>query len=1389
LIRRKKEVKRILLSTIILISILLTSVQVFNILNNNVDQFNNENGLLDEKLELYPSSDPYLSDYYITGSGVGQDVRIYVANSSNSYTNQDFFNIPSMSDTDVGYLTYGNFNFTFQNNYTTEYILEDDNSLDATSFIDFDLNSADSSIAVNTGNNLDPLDFDRLDVGDPDVIRINASNGIVNFTIIANYTGAFDSGVNLFFHREFILGLILSLSYELTQDAYVTLKMLDISDSTWKNVTEPILINSSLGVQQINERIINKNLNFIDLSNSNHIQFFIERFDTTEYIISLDTFQSSSSYGFDLPITNDDYVALEFDLKGMESTVNGFYAWIRTVNLTEAINSELNITLYEANRTIPRTDDINQNDANLRTIFSGPDNSKMIDSFLVNYNEYHGDDLYYFEFNTANTANLPLSNYFIVIKSNRSEIVYRLATLPRLTYGDPDRVVDHQLKTTTNNGTTWNNAIKTVETTSYISEPLDASSFKINVTRGYMPSDFIYSEDDTLNIQDISITNQANTSYPYNESSSLTWGLGQWNNNFTTPITSDGFNNFKIDLAWNTSDVKGFLFDVSYSVEAFWIENAVSFYNVSYDIAPEWSLNYSLDLGYKNFNNWDYLEFWFVYPSDYQAHNLTNPIPDEIYDDIVNETGGEKNLVENPSLDATIVTYNITNGIDGLYSLYLNSTNLIHQTHSYIKYGVDFWETNGFMYGDDVTVEVDIQDHNGNAPSNGDADVILFYPENGTKYVELPTDSSGVIEGSTLSYDFDDTIILQVRNDLPVFGNYYLGFFWTNDSAVGCKKLKLYINTYNVSMDDFFYETITGTNVLAAQIDKVYDNYSILIGTVNETTGLDTTGFFPVNNSDLNQKFNYRVSGNNIPIVMKTFLQNETILNPNENVKIKTSIQNLHEFVNIKIKLGIKLVSLANEEWIIDQQNTTVKTLKLKGAPLGQDTQEFSVDLSIPTLQPNGIWPGFNAPIRKGGAKAIITIYIESRGEYDVVGNFESTNYALIINNTESEFEGYILALKYNQEITSALIQKPFNRDECVYLPDETIFAINIFDRNYVSSYSQFIDSFTLKTNSIFSNISINPDPPIRGSVFNFSSVLTTEFDEILPNKNVTLQYFNDSSWDNMSYQLTDVNGSTIFEIDTLLLNDEDQLVFRLTWNGSTYVRGIKQNVTVNLFQTKNEVTLTLSQNVPLIYTSQNSTVQLSLINTGNSVLKIIDLTLVITPNVEFSIVEINNLILDRFSPGVSSVIIFEINVPAISQLEINVTIETENIITKEITNFHTTRLFEVYSTPLLSYLTTYFILIILGIFLLIWGFAFIFSKRSIKKIETPIEEPTKKRPRRARYVKVSELEEIPKEEIKDKKIKKSAKKKKVEKEVTEEKATDLDSLLEEEGLKDNNDK
>ncbi|MBY8981270.1 MAG: hypothetical protein KGD72_12835, partial [Candidatus Lokiarchaeota archaeon] len=81
----------------------------------------------------------------------------------------------------------------------------------------------------------------------------------------------------------------------------------------------------------------------------------MQSYDSNPFILTLREFELASTYEFGLPITEDKQIALEFDLKGKGSTINGFYAWIRTLDLTKAVNAELNISLYEANSSIART--------------------------------------------------------------------------------------------------------------------------------------------------------------------------------------------------------------------------------------------------------------------------------------------------------------------------------------------------------------------------------------------------------------------------------------------------------------------------------------------------------------------------------------------------------------------------------------------------------------------------------------------------------------------------------------------------------------------------------------------------------------------------------------------------------------------------------------------------------------------------------------------------------------------------------------------------------------------------------------------------------------------------------------------------------------------------
>jgi hypothetical protein len=679
-------------------------------------------------------------------------------------------------------------------------------------------------------------------------------------------------------------------------------------------------------------------------------------------------------------------------------------------------------------------------------------------------------------------------------------------------------------------------------------------------------------------------------------------------------------------------------------------------------------------------------------------------------------------------------------------------------------------------------------------PSSGNANAILFYPNNSTKYpVPEMNSATGVIDGEYLIYDFDNQTILELTQATPLLGNYYIGFFWENGSAIGCQKLKLYIDTYNVDMLDLFYEPKFNQNILVGSVDPVYDEYSILIGTVNVTDDRYYPDFYAVNISDINQEFVHEISGEEIPILVKNFLQNETLLNPNEDIRIGTRISNMHGFLELDVKVKVQMVSLANEEWILAEQTTATQILKPSIDPNGDDTADFFVDLTIPTLLGNGVWQGVNAPIRKGGVKTRFTVYLEYNGESHEIDTFESNEYALIINSSQSEFEGYIIALKYNTGVVGSPLIKPFERDECLYRPDQTTFVVNIYDKNYISSYEQFIDSFSLNVNSIFSDINIKPREPIYGQTFNISSVLSTEFGVEFSGVNVTLQYFDDALWENFSMQITNLNGTTNFEIDTLLLPSQDNYLFRLIWEGDEYTLANSQNITVSMYRAFNNISLSITKNVDQLYKNSQSTIQIRLNNIGDSELNVLipNISIQISPTISYTIVQINYVLLAEFKPGDTTVILIKINIPNIDQMSIFVSIEARNEVTLEQVTFQESEDFDIYDAIFDNLIIGFFTFIMIGIFLIVWVVMLMYVRRTIKKIETPFEEPVKARPRKGRYVSVSELapektekieEEIPEQESKKLKKKKSKKQKVEEKEKS---ATDLDSLLEEKGLKD----
>ncbi|MFW9971207.1 MAG: hypothetical protein ACFFDF_13525 [Candidatus Odinarchaeota archaeon] len=1360
LIRRKKEIKRIFFASLIVITICLSNVQILN----NFIGFQNEktkdeinDTLLDKNLQ---SSNRNIDDLF-TNSGVDQDIRVYTTNTSeNLQNNENFFDIPSLASRDM-FLVNGNFNFTFQNNYTTDYVIEDNSALYTNDFIAFSYDTVKSGITYNDGILISGGWGSIIDNNNLTYAYFNANAGLLNFTISANYTGTYYNNPgaiigNVLFNRLKILSLIASLDFRVFSNANLTIRIYDNSQSTWIDVISQLTVNSSTGLQRIKTHIINENLNFIDLSNTCYIQVIFERFDHSQFYVRVNGFKMKSTYVFDLPIKNQSYVALEFDLKGDNSTVNGFYAWIRTLDTTKVATTELNISLYRADRTVIRTP------TNLRNINMKPNYNEMIDSVIVN--GYTGDQLTHFKFNIINTRNLNVSNYFIVIKSNNSDTVYSLVTLPYINFGDD--TTEHQLKTTTDAGINWINARLIIPTTTstYNTGQLDASSFKINVTRGYMPSDFIINSNQTLRIKDIPLENRVISNYPYNESSYLTWGLGQWIHDFPNAILEDPSNFFRVDLTWNHMITKGFKFNVSYSVNAYWIDTALSTYSASYDNVPEWLFKFNLDQNNPSFEYWKLIEFWYVFNDYFTALNVTNPNNQKIL-----PPGDQQSIITEAPNKNKIVVQNDIITLNGFYTLNLTSYNFIHDMHSYINYNGILWESNGFMNGDNISLLADIQDHKNKAPVSSDLNVILYYP-NGSEFIELNS-SSGVIDDSLLIYDFNNQTILDVTKDLTTFGEYNLGFFWFNGSAIGCKKLPIYIDVYNLDLYNLEYYSLLDKNLLDGEIFKysLPENYTLLVASINETTGASKPNFYPINNTDLNQLFSYTVGGQDLQVMLTSLLQSEDILNPSETVNVKFTLKNLHQYLPINVIVEVKLVSFINEEWIIAENTSNPVFLDFSGHP--NSSFEFSMDLTIPDLDSaTNIWPGVNAPIRLGGAKTLITVYIDGPNK---MGTYKSPSYSLISNETSSNFDGSILGLRAAKDATRRSIIIDFNRDECKYVPDTSKFLVNIIDHNYISSYQQFTNEFSINLNSKFINITTNPSRPIEGESFILSSILTTEFGLALSGKNVSCQYFDNNIWVDIGSEITDSNGISSFIINTQTIDVEGALLLRLLWEGDI-VNGVTKNVSIDIIREINNLSISISPNNVLIYRTRSTTFNIVLRNIGNSILRITNITIELNQDQSYSIVEIDNIKMSWLSVGDITQVIVEVSVKNVNSVVFSISITAENILTNESIIVSKEETYNTFQLPIYDYIVENFIGIVLGFIALIWIVSLLYARHIKKQMETPIEEKPAKKPRRG-YVPVAELK-------KPKPVKKIVKKKE---EPKEEEKIDLDSLLEERGLTD----
>lgn len=1324
---KKSRLKSILLGSILIFFILSSLI----LASSNISFQNSENSFdspINDK-----TKNPIISqtdlDNPIYGDGLNQTVRVYMENTSSSLNKNGSFLVsaPNLNSK----LTAGEFNFTFDQNYNTTYEIENDAAYNHPIKTFDDLN--DLKLNLVSGNNESGGNVEITDGDDYTSWNISSISQEINFTINANFTNSFESGYNYFN----ICRIDIDITVNSTKNLNLSIKVWDSIDGLWKSVANDVFINSSLTKKDINLDIINKNLRFLNKTGNCTFQFYFEN-TTEDFYLNLIQFDSSVSSVYELPITNQSYIAMEFDLRG-NATVNGFFAWIRALNLTEAINSNLTILFYRANDTKPR-DQIQTYDTDPRNILLEPKDPPI---YSFDITGYLNDTIFQFEFNNP-IAGLNVSNYFIVIKSNISTDTFHLMTIPfEAPSGigeDPDSPdgPDHLLLKTEDDGVSW-------EKYQYpVYGQFDASPFIINVTRGWMPNDIL-----NITIENKTLLNMEISRYPYNESSTFIWGLGKLTGNFTTPINASNGINFKIELDWNKSITPHLFFNVSYFATAYTIENATAHYNCTYNNDPKWQLNYTFSNLSIFFTNWTFLEFWYLFPSYWTSYDLICADNISRYD--VNFAGI---LLEDKSTGKYVVQngtiINATNpDHNGNYYLKLTSFNSIYNMSSFLNFNVsNYWPTNGFMQGDNISINVNIQDHRGKSVSGGTANASLFLP-NGTKLNDI-YDSNG-IRLSTFNvthFDFNNENIFNSTYS-STKGSYTIGFFWENGTALGCKKKTIYLSSYDFNIIDCIYDEEEGGNIFEGNLIRAENdliNYSFLIATVKDTTRINTSGIFTINNT-VSELFSNK---DNLIVEITNFLQNETIINPGEDISYKIQVKNKDYYFPLDVKLSIQLVSSINPDWIFAEINTTTQLLNFTGTQ--NDSYEFNGSIPFNDKNPDGTWGGINSPVRLGGCQTKIKVFITD----EFSGSWINTNQFLIINDNETVFEGQVISYKYMENLTARGLALNFSRDEFI-IPGTTSFFINIIDKYYMSTHNQINKSFSFKLDSYFQNISINPRELAWGNKFNLTAYLFSENGNPLGGEEIYYYFLNSNGkWqglvgtDGDNHNILDITGKTKIEIDSSQLMKNSTVKVKFNWTGTVNDLSAELNYTFDLFIYSNKIIILSATNQTNFLRNKENQIDITLKNTGTSILTDINISLV--TNFSFSISKFNIYKLDYLEPEGIAYISYKIYIPNVSEnsTDILVEISSKSLQTNEAVNVQNYLTYYLENESHFSQLGQFFIIFLFLGFGLIYSLTFIYRVRINKKIEKIFEKPVERK-RKGKYVKVSELEpkEVEKEEIK----------------------------------------
>lgn len=1359
--QRNSNLKRILaifFSFLVLFSMINFKDMIVsdNIINNGPEY----------SLESASSSD---IDKNWIGYGNNRTVHTYLTNDSSLFGQTDKFNITT--DTSPSEIYSGDFNFTFSSQIITNYTFEGDSPLyytekNQSSRQNIYWNTGETTktdgYTINKGTKIPGSDSFYLMADGvtstyfPIISEVSGSENVVNFTYTANFTTVPD------FDKTRVIGLRTILNVQVpTRPVTLNVFAYNYITNNWDLMNNNITWDSTSQFS-VTYTFPNTKSHYFNVNNQANITFVLNA-TSGSFTWNLYEIKVEAVYAMEMDITNTNWVAMEFDLKG-NATVYGFFAWIRTLD-TGTPNSNLTISLYRANQTAVR--ELGEG------VLSSGRNPVMRPKDLIytrNITNYDWDNYTYIPFKTdfSGIQDLNISNYFVVIYSNLSTVKYSITLLP---YGkglndafekvDPDSRIDHLFLYNDNSGADNNWRKKFLVPYSY---QADAAPFAINLSRAIIPT-----EDLTIDIDSKAIASTIIKTGIYENTSGFKWGLGRWNNIFSNN-SRDILKNITIELNWSKDIISSLTFDVNFSSIVYSIENATALYNSTWNQDTIWELNYTFDVN--KYNNWKFVYFSYLVPQNWYDVRIYNP---NRSDATINITG--------PVSKEDFNVFSLSNGSvfysgNGNYTLKMNSTNYIRSVNSYLKFKDYQWISSGIMPGDNASVVMKVINQTKSYTRS----------ENGTAVCELYGVDGNIIGANTLTdtfysqkeiypenlkvFDFNKQNILSSNYNTQK-GTYYIGFKWTDGDQIGCSKIPLYVSDYEYNILSIDVDKENKNNIIISEIERDAPAPSYNYGwfSINQTSA-DYRSESPY----LNKTLNMQVSAFMINIT--SVFVNETLLNPGEFIEVNISVHNDHPLVGCNVKFEVRFVQFCNDSWIAFQDNSTEYYVDKDGTV--NDNHVFNMILQVPND-----YQGYNAPIRLNPLLLQITPVFQ--GIKDTA--FYVDYVFPLINSTEDQFEGKLLGYQIGMTGTGPTIISNPPRGESV-LPGITNYFYYIYDTNYISTNYTQIKSFESNLLVDFANVSVE-DQLVWNKNFTLQGEVIDELNNPLSGKNILIQYWSGTDWvnynkvgqsDNILTTNTEGKFSGLF--NSSIFSKGSNINLRLLWNGDTDYYENNMTITFTPIIYNNSLSITLiNSTIPAsVRKGELNKLTFLIENKGNSTIYDIQYNIIIPLIVIES--NINNILYEQLAPGESFTVEYQFSLPISysspdDYLAFIFTVTGKSLESKEVVQVQGN-----YSVFTISYtLFRHFGQVLITFFIigtiLFWLYAVKYMKKTQEKLQMIPGTKEKGSERRGRYVTALEAQEIKKKEEKVSETSSESKEEKAD----VKKTSDLDDLLKEEGL------